>query len=85
MEEIATPKLNQNFIYYLKLINNYSSESHLHDVRNLINQNLPDVSKKVELENSLNKGEYSWNKIKKAKEYDKSTEKHSEEFWMRRL
>jgi hypothetical protein len=53
MEEIAAPQLNQDFLHYLKLINNYSSESHLHDVRSLINQNLPDASKKIELENSL--------------------------------
>ena len=53
MEEIATPKLTSEFIQNLKLLNQFTSENSLHDVRNLISENLPDMSYKIERENSL--------------------------------
>jgi len=53
MEEIATPKLTSEFIQNLKLLNQFTSENPLHDVRNLISENLPDMSYKIERENSL--------------------------------
>eukprot|EP01080_Neovahlkampfia_damariscottae_P001912 gene1912-1052_t len=84
MEEIASPKLTNEFLLNLKILTNFSSQNHLHDVRIILNNNLPDASHHIEQQNSINKGEYSWPKIKKAMKHENSKENHSEEYWMRK-